>query len=165
VASGREKVVPVSELAGAALGLSRKDTQRRLEALRGATRDEWLRARRRERVVMRLIRSDGDVAKHVMGASRALGLSRSSIYRYCANTDKPLRPPVAGRSSWHPETASATIGAPGSPCDPSNRGEIPGSPSDDRLWTERGDSDSMPAFAASTYRRSQETRRIQIRHS
>lgn len=81
VASGTEMVVPVYELAGAALGLSRKDTQRRLEACRGATRAEWLRARRRERVVMRLIRSDGDVAKQVTSASRALGLSRSSIYR------------------------------------------------------------------------------------
>jgi AraC-like DNA-binding protein len=81
VASGKEKIVPVCELSGAALGLSRKDTQRRLEAVRGATRDEWLRARRRERVVMRLIRSDGEIAKQVTRASRALGLSRSSIYR------------------------------------------------------------------------------------
>jgi putative transposase len=81
VASGKEQIVPVCELSGAALGLSRKDTQRRLEAVRGATRDEWLGARRRERVVMRLIRSDGEIAKQVTRASRALGLSRSSIYR------------------------------------------------------------------------------------
>ena len=81
VATGSEKVVPVGELGGAALGLSRKDTQRRLELLRGATRQEWLRARRRERVIMRLIRTDGDIEKEVTGASRALGLSRSSIYR------------------------------------------------------------------------------------
>jgi AraC-like DNA-binding protein len=63
VASGIEKIVPVCELSGAALGLSRKDTQRRLETLRGVTRDEWLRARRRERVVRRLIRSDGEIAE------------------------------------------------------------------------------------------------------
>ena len=81
VATGAEKVVPVGELEGAALGLTRKDTRRRLELLRGATRQEWLRARRRERVIMRLLRTDGDVEKEVTGASRALGLSRSSIYR------------------------------------------------------------------------------------
>jgi len=94
VASGTEKVVPVCELAGAALGLSRKDTQRRLEAFRGATRAEWLRARRRERVVMRLIRSDGDVAKQVTSASRALGFLAVASTGYYANTDKPLRPPA-----------------------------------------------------------------------
>jgi hypothetical protein len=65
VATGTEKIVPVCELSGAALGLSRKDMQRRLETLRDATRDEWLRARRRERVVTRLIRSDGEIAKQV----------------------------------------------------------------------------------------------------
>ena len=81
VATGAEKIVPVCELSGAALGLSRKDTQRRLESLRDATRDEWLRARRRERVVKRLIRSDGEIAEQVTRASRALELSRSSIYR------------------------------------------------------------------------------------
>ena len=81
MATGTEKIVPVCELSGAALGLSRKDTQRRLESLRGVTRGEWLRARRRERVIMRLIRSDGEIAKQVTRASRALGLSRSSIYR------------------------------------------------------------------------------------
>jgi hypothetical protein len=81
MATGTEEVVPVCELAGAALGLSRKETQRRLESLRGATREEWLRARGRERVIMRLLRNDGDIAKQVICAGRALGLSRSSIYR------------------------------------------------------------------------------------
>jgi transposase len=81
VATGAEKAVPVGELGAAALGLTRKDTQRRLELLRGATRQEWLRARRRERVIMRLIRTDGDIEKEVTDASRALGLSRSSIYQ------------------------------------------------------------------------------------
>jgi hypothetical protein len=81
VATGTEQTVPVCELSGAALGLSRKNTQRRWEIVRATTRKEWLRARRRERVVARLIRNDGEVAKHIASASRALGLSRSSIYR------------------------------------------------------------------------------------
>ena len=81
VATGTEQTVPIGELSGAALGLSRKETQRRLEIVRGTTRQEWLRARRRERVVMRLIRNEGDVAKQIASASRALGLSRSSVYR------------------------------------------------------------------------------------
>src|ERR1700730_1424667 len=38
-------------------------------------------AGRRERVVMRLSRGDGVVAKQIASASRALGLSRSSVYR------------------------------------------------------------------------------------
>jgi AraC-like DNA-binding protein len=81
VASGTEQTVPLRELSGAALGLSRKDTQRRWEIVRGTTRKEWLLARRRERVVLRLIRSDGEVVEQIAKASRALGLSRSSIYR------------------------------------------------------------------------------------
>jgi transposase len=81
VATGTEQTVPVCELSGAALGLSRKDTQRRWEIVRATTCKEWLRARRRERVVMRLIRNDGEVAKQIASASRALGLSRSSVYR------------------------------------------------------------------------------------
>ena len=81
VATGTEQTVPVCELSGAALGLSRKNTQRRWEIVRGTTRKEWLRARRRERVVMRLIRNDGEVAKQIASARRALGLSRSSVYR------------------------------------------------------------------------------------
>ena len=81
VATGTEQTVPVCELSGAALGLSRKDTQRRWEIVRGTTRNEWLRARRRERVVMRLIRNDGEVAKQVASAGRSLGLSPSSVYR------------------------------------------------------------------------------------
>src|ERR1700688_997592 len=63
VATGTEKVVPVGELSGAALGFSPKDTQRRRERVRSTTRKEWLRARSRERVVMRLIRGDGKAAK------------------------------------------------------------------------------------------------------
>jgi hypothetical protein len=81
VATGTEQAVPVGELSGAALGLSRKDTQRRWEIVWSTTRKDWLRARRRERVVMRLIRNDGEVAKQIASASRALGLSRSTIYR------------------------------------------------------------------------------------
>ncbi len=81
VATGTEQTVPIGELSGAALGLSRKDTQRRLEIVRGTTRQEWLRARRRERVFMRLIRGDGEAAKQIASASRALKLSRSSVYR------------------------------------------------------------------------------------
>src|SRR6266481_5546837 len=81
VATGTEQAVPVGELGGAALGLSRKDTQRRWEIVRGTTRKDWLRARRRERVVLRLIRNDGEVAEQIASASRALGLSRSSVYR------------------------------------------------------------------------------------
>ena len=42
VASGTEQTVPVCELSGAALGLSRKDTQRRWEMVRGTTRKECL---------------------------------------------------------------------------------------------------------------------------
>src|SRR5277367_3214556 len=83
VASGIEKIVPVCELSGAALGLSRKDTQRRLETLR--------------------------------------------------------------RSSRHPETASAIVQRAGSTCDPSDRGEISGSPQDEHLWAERGNPHSMPS--------------------
>jgi AraC-like DNA-binding protein len=81
VATGTVQAVPVGELGGAALGLSRKDTQRRWEIVRGTTRKDWLRARRRERVVLRLIRNDGEVAEQIASASRALGLSRSSVYR------------------------------------------------------------------------------------
>ena len=81
LATGTEQSVPLGELSGAALGLSRKDTQRRWELVRGTTRKGWLRARRRERVVLRLIRNDGEVAKHIASASRALRLSRSSVYR------------------------------------------------------------------------------------
>jgi len=81
VATGVEQTVPVYELSGAALGLSRQDTQRRWEQVRSTTRKEWLRARRRERVVLRLIRNDGDAASQIARASRALGLSRSSVYR------------------------------------------------------------------------------------
>lgn len=81
VATGTEQAVPVGELGGAALGLSRKDTQRRWEIVRDTTRKDWLRARRRERVVLRLIRNDGEVAEQIASASRALGLSRSSVYR------------------------------------------------------------------------------------
>jgi len=81
LATGTEQSVPLRELSGAALGLGRKDTQRRWELVRGTTRKGWLRARRRERVVLRLIRNDGEVAKHIASASRALQLSRSSVYR------------------------------------------------------------------------------------
>jgi putative transposase len=81
VATGTEQTVPICELSGAALGLSSKDTRRRWEQVRSTTRKEWLRARRRERVVMRLIRGDGEAAKQIASASRALKLSRSSVYR------------------------------------------------------------------------------------
>jgi hypothetical protein len=81
VATGTEQTVPICELSGAALGLSSKDTRRRWEQVRTTTRKEWLRARRRERVVMRLIRGDGEAAKQIASASRALKLSRSSVYR------------------------------------------------------------------------------------
>jgi putative transposase len=81
IATGTEQAVPVCDLSGAALGLSRKDTQRRWEIVWGTTRKDWLRARRRERIVLRLIRNDGEVAKQIASASRVLGLSRSSVYR------------------------------------------------------------------------------------
>jgi putative transposase len=81
LATGTEHSVPVCELSGAALGLSRKDTQRQWEMVRGTTRKDWLRARRRERVVLRLIRNEGEVAKQIASASRALNLSRSGVYR------------------------------------------------------------------------------------
>jgi hypothetical protein len=85
LATGTEQSVPVCELTGAALGLSRKDSQRQWEIVRGTTRNDWLRARRRERVVLRLIRNDGEVAKQIASASRALKLSRSG---------KPLKHPA-----------------------------------------------------------------------
>jgi hypothetical protein len=50
VATGDEKSVPVSELAGVALDLSGDETRRRRESVRTSTREEWLRARRRERL-------------------------------------------------------------------------------------------------------------------
>ena len=53
----------------------------RWEQVRSTTRKEWLRARRRERVVLRLIRNDGDAASQIASASRALNLSRSTVYR------------------------------------------------------------------------------------
>ena len=84
VASGTKQSVPVSELKGIALGLSREDIQHRWESVRSSTRVEWLRARRRERVIRRLIRSDGVPAKEVASACRTLGLSRSSVYRLLA---------------------------------------------------------------------------------
>lgn len=40
VATGTEQTVPVCELSGTALGLSRKDTQRRWEIVRATTRME-----------------------------------------------------------------------------------------------------------------------------
>ena len=92
VATGSEKVVPVGELGGAALGLGRKDTQRRLELLRGATRQEWLRRGAVNGVIMRLIRTDGDIEQEVTAASRALRLSRSSIYRLLRRYRQALRP-------------------------------------------------------------------------
>lgn len=49
VATGAEQSVPVSELSGIPLGLSRADIQHRWESVRSSTREEWLRARRRER--------------------------------------------------------------------------------------------------------------------
>jgi putative transposase len=81
VATGAEQSVPVSELSGISLGLSRADIQHRWESVRSSTREEWLRARRRERVIRRLIRGDGAAAKEITLACRALGLSRSSVYR------------------------------------------------------------------------------------
>jgi AraC-like DNA-binding protein len=81
LATGTEQSVPICELSGAALGLSRKDTQRRWKIVRGTTRKDWLRARRRERVVLRLIRNDSEVAEQIASASRALKLSRSGVYR------------------------------------------------------------------------------------
>ena len=81
VATGSEQTVSVSELSGIAGGLSRRDILHRWEQVRSTTRDEWLRARRREGVIRRLIRGDGAVAAKVAGACRALGLSRPTIYR------------------------------------------------------------------------------------
>ncbi len=81
MATGTEQTVPVSELSGAALGLSGIDARGQWERVRSTPRKEWLRARRRERVVMRLIREDGEAAGQIARASRALGLSRSSVYR------------------------------------------------------------------------------------
>jgi putative transposase len=81
VATGDEKSVPVSELAGVALGLSGDETRRRRESVRTSTRDQWLRARRRERVIRRLIRGDSAAAKQIAVACRTLDLSRSSVYR------------------------------------------------------------------------------------
>jgi putative transposase len=81
VATGDEKSVPVSELAGVALGLSGDETRRRRESVRTSTREEWLRARRRERVIRRLIRGDAAAAKQIAVACRTLDLSRSSVYR------------------------------------------------------------------------------------
>src|SRR5277367_2004474 len=52
---------------------------------------------------------------------------------------------LARRSSRHPETASAVNQRAGSTCDPSDRGEISGSPQDDHLWAERGNPHSMPS--------------------
>jgi hypothetical protein len=80
VATGTEEAVSVSELSGLALGLSRDDIRHRWERVRSSTRDEWLRARRRERVIRRLIRGDGDVAKEVAAACHALGLSRCTVF-------------------------------------------------------------------------------------
>jgi putative transposase len=81
IATGMEHDVPVSDLNGIIVSLSRNDIQDRRERVRSSTRDEWLRARRRERVIRRLIRDDGATAKRVRDAGHALGLSRTSIYR------------------------------------------------------------------------------------
>jgi hypothetical protein len=103
VATGTEEAVLVSELSGIALGLSRDDIRHRWERVRSSTRDEWLRARRRERVIRRLIRGDGDVAKEVAAACRALGLSRCMVYR------------LLGRYRQAAQTSSLLVGHRGTP--------------------------------------------------
>jgi transposase InsO family protein len=81
VASGSEETVPVSELSGIAGGLSRRDVLNRWEQVRSTTRDEWLHARRRERVIRRVIGDEGAVETKVASACRALGVSRPTIFR------------------------------------------------------------------------------------
>jgi len=81
VASGSEETVPVSELSGIAGDLSRRDILHRWEQVRSTTRDEWLHARRRERVIRRVIGDEGAVETKVASACRALGVSRPTIFR------------------------------------------------------------------------------------
>lgn len=81
VATGAEHTVSISELSGIAGGLTRGDILDRWERVRSTTREEWLLARRRERVIRRVIRGDGAVATKVADACRALGLSRCTVYR------------------------------------------------------------------------------------
>ena len=49
--------------------------------VRQSTQEEWRIARRRERVLQRVVESDATAAMQVAEASQALDLSRSSIYR------------------------------------------------------------------------------------
>lgn len=82
VATGAVAAVPIGELTALAGGLSPLQSSTRWDQVRRATRDEWLEARRRERVIRRLVSDeDGSVGDRIARATRTLGLSRTSIYR------------------------------------------------------------------------------------
>ena len=81
VATAAEFDVPPSELSGVSRSLSPVEVMQRRELVRQCTRKEWRVARRCERVIRQIIESDEITVDKVAAASKALELSRSSVYR------------------------------------------------------------------------------------
>jgi putative transposase len=81
VATGTEQDVPVADLSGISGSLSPSAIKQRWELVRQCTRKEWRIARRRERIIQRVLAEEGSATERIAEASRALELSRSSVYR------------------------------------------------------------------------------------
>ena len=101
VATGMEQEVAAAELGGISGSLGPVAAKQRAEQTRLSTRQEWRIARRRERAIRQVIESEGNIKERVAEASRALKLSRSSIYR------------LIGRYRDAAQTSSLLLGRPG----------------------------------------------------
>ena len=81
VATAAELDVSVAELTGISGSLIPAEVRRRSEQVRQCTRKEWRIARRRERVIHRMMTDEGVATERVAQAARTLRLSGSAIYR------------------------------------------------------------------------------------
>jgi hypothetical protein len=85
VATGEGLDVPVEELQGIPTIGQLENKEARWTQVRDSTRSEWKQARRRERVLRKLLSSNVERPEGIEFACKALSLSRRTIYRLLAN--------------------------------------------------------------------------------
>lgn len=85
VATGDRLDVPVEELHGLQTIGQLENNEARWSQVRDSTQSEWKQARRRERVLRKLLLSNGERPEGIECACKALNLSRRTIYRLLAN--------------------------------------------------------------------------------
>jgi hypothetical protein len=111
VATGEGLEVPVEELQGIPAIGQLESKEDRWALVRDSTRAEWKQARRRERVLRKLISRDGDSSEGIEFACKALNLSRRTSYRLLANYRASAQTTTLGQKHRGPPVASRRLTA------------------------------------------------------